>query len=147
MLIIFIITVAAGRILMFQLQRKKYARKFRAERTSSEKVFQQTFRQFLNIFWDFWIQNCGQEGNLFNRQIKIIWIKYNRIMMLMMLFNCYSNINTFSASSIIICTNRTLFLAFFPIFWLHFSGFFDLFLPTLEFVCWDILTTTVINFW
>ena len=72
--------------------------------------------------------------------------KHNRIMMLIMLFNCCSNINTFFASSIIICTNCTLFLAFFPIFRLHFSGFFDLFLLTLGFVSWDIFTTTVINF-
>ena len=43
-----------------------YARKYKVERTFSEKVVQQAFRQFLNIFWDFWIQNCGQDGNLLN---------------------------------------------------------------------------------
>ena len=52
-LIIFIITVAAGRILMFHLQRKKYARKFRVERTSSDKVVHKAFRQCFNIFWYF----------------------------------------------------------------------------------------------
>ena len=65
-------------------------------------------------------------------------------MMLIMLFNYYSNINTFFASSIIIYTS---FLAFFTIFQLQFSGFFDLFLPTSGFVSWNLFTTRVINCW
>ena len=50
----------------FKFKQKKYARKFRVQRTFSEKVVQQAFRQFFNIFWDFLIQNCGQDGNLLN---------------------------------------------------------------------------------
>ena len=36
--------------IIFNFKEKKYARKFRVERTFSEKVVQQVFRQFLNIF-------------------------------------------------------------------------------------------------
>ena len=50
----------------FIFKEKKYARKFRVERTFSEKVVQQAFRQFFYIFSDFLIQNCGQDGNFFN---------------------------------------------------------------------------------
>ena len=50
LLIIFIITVAACKIRIFHLQRKKYARKFRVERTFREKVIQQALRKFSNIF-------------------------------------------------------------------------------------------------
>ena len=64
----------------------------------------------------------------------INWTKILKNLRTLMLFNCHSNINTFFTSSIIICTNCTLCLAFFPTFRLHFSGFFDLFLPTSGFV-------------
>ena len=50
----------------FIFKEKKYARKFKVERNFSEKVVQQAFRQFLNILWDFLIQNGGQDGIFFN---------------------------------------------------------------------------------
>ena len=50
LLIIFLEQLRLAKFSFFIFEEKIYARKFRAERTFSEKVVQQAFRQFFNIF-------------------------------------------------------------------------------------------------